>query len=115
MYLYMGALSEKWPTIIMLDKSINVTTGLSCLSEQVRGAELSPWLLGVVRSSLSSSVIATSVDHPLLRHMTPGSRNARSSTDEQVLELNYSSNGARLPADLRVGQRSAGQCSIRDN
>ena len=43
----------------MLDKSINVTTGLYYLSEQVRGAELSPLLFGVVRSSLGSSVIAT--------------------------------------------------------
>jgi len=99
----------------VLDKSINVTTWLSCVSEQARGAELSPWLFGVVRSSLGSGVIATSVDHPLLRHLTPGSRNARSSTDEQVLELSYSSNGARLPADLRVGQHSAGQRSISDN
>jgi len=81
----------------------------------VQGAELSPLSFGVVRSSLGSGVVATPVDHPLLRHMTPGSRNARSSTDEQVLELNYSSNDARLPADLRVGQHSAGQCSIRDN
>ena len=99
----------------MLDKSINVTTRLYCLSEQVRGTELSPLLFGVVRSSLGSGVIATTGDHPLLRHMTPGSRNARSSTDEQVLELNYSSNAARLPADLCVGQHSAGQHSIRDN
>jgi len=99
----------------MLDKSINVKTGLYCLSEQVRGAELSPWLFGLVRSSLGSGVITTSVDHPLLRHMTPSSRNARSSTDEQVLELNYCSNDARLPADLCVGQHSAGQRSISDN
>ena len=99
----------------MLDRSIKCDNG-AALSQRAsaRGGAIA-MVVVCLWASLGSSVLATSVDHPLLRHLTPSSRNARTFTHEQVLKLNYSSNGARLPAELCVAQHSAGQCSISDN